>query len=155
MSIGQNMRALRKRRGLSQRQLAELCGLNGGTISSYERGVTLPRRQGAQRIARALEVPLERLTGEAVAPERSPETGGPSLYDGVLAALRELYGLVEGRTLLGEDGRSQRYYVVHRDSGQFILRERDITALARTAEASLTLLGRHMEGRAGGQSRTQ
>lgn len=150
MTIGQNIRALRKRRGLSQGQLGQLCGINGGTVSSYERGMTLPKRQAAEKIARALEVPLERLTGEACtdmpAEEKSAAAGVP-LYDGVLLALGELYGPVEGRTLLGENGRFQRYYVVHQPSGRFILREGDIAALARMARASLALLGRHIERR--------
>lgn len=40
MTIGQNIRAIRKKRGLTQGRLGQLCGMTGGAISSYENGVT-------------------------------------------------------------------------------------------------------------------
>ncbi|MCI9057806.1 MAG: helix-turn-helix transcriptional regulator, partial [Oscillospiraceae bacterium] len=36
MTIGQNIRALRKKKGLTQAQLGGLCGISGGAVGSYE-----------------------------------------------------------------------------------------------------------------------
>lgn len=143
MTIGQNIRACRKRRGLTQRELAALCGLSGGVISSYENGATTPRRKELERVARALEVPAERLAGgEAASP--APGAGDSALYGGILSLLRQLYGGVEGRAVLGEDGRCRRYYVVRQGSGSFVLYEEDIAALARSARDSMAPLAAHL-----------
>jgi transcriptional regulator with XRE-family HTH domain len=56
--IGPKLRALRKRRGLSLRALAELCGLSVNTISLVERGKTSPSVATLHRLATALGVSL-------------------------------------------------------------------------------------------------
>ena len=56
MTIGQNIRAIRKKRGLTQGRLGQLCGMTGGAISSYENGVTVPKRRVVERIAQALSL---------------------------------------------------------------------------------------------------
>lgn len=56
MTIGQTIRALRKKAGLTQNQLGALCGITGGAVSSYENGVTTPKRRTAEKIAAALGV---------------------------------------------------------------------------------------------------
>lgn len=38
--IGEKIRALRMRQGLSQEQLAEVCGVSRQAISKWERGVS-------------------------------------------------------------------------------------------------------------------
>jgi transcriptional regulator with XRE-family HTH domain len=56
--IGPKLRALRKRRGLSLRALAELCGLSVNTISLVERGKTSPSVATLHRLATALGVSM-------------------------------------------------------------------------------------------------
>ena len=56
--IGPRLRALRKRRGLSLRALAELCGLSVNTISLVERGKTSPSVATLHRLATALGVSM-------------------------------------------------------------------------------------------------
>ena len=46
--------ALRERRGLSQAELAKICGIDQGDISRIERGATSPTARTLQRIADAL-----------------------------------------------------------------------------------------------------
>lgn len=148
MTIGQNIRALRKQRGLTQAQLGAQCGLSGASIGSYEKGGTLPKRRTVERLASALGVPPERLTGGGpVPPAPSPR---PALYDGVLAALKELYGAVEGRVVLGRDGASRRYYIVRSVPDSFVLYEQDIAAIARSARASMSPLVERLGGGARG-----
>ena len=50
MTIGQNIRALRKKKGLTQAQLGGLCGISGGAVGSYENGITVPKRRGADAV---------------------------------------------------------------------------------------------------------
>jgi len=50
--------ALRERHGLTQRELAERCGIDQGDISRIERGSTSPTARTLQRIADALDADL-------------------------------------------------------------------------------------------------
>ena len=61
MTIGQNIRALRKKKGLTQARLGALCGISGGAIGSYENSITTPKRRVVEKIAHALDVPAERI----------------------------------------------------------------------------------------------
>lgn len=148
MTIGQNIRALRKKRGLTQGRLGELCGITGGAISSYENGVTVPRRRVVEKIARALDVPPDKLTRGSVPDLEpgpcAPQTSDALLHDGVLTLLKELYGIVEGRIIMGENGASRKYYVVRQAPGDFVLYESDINAIVRTAKASMSPLMAYM-----------
>ena len=143
MTIGQNIRAIRKKRGLTQGRLGQLCGMTGGAISSYENGVTVPKRRVVERIAQALDVPVDKLTLGAVpalepANPAAAQTSDALLYDGVLTLLKELYGVVEGRIILGENGASRRYYVVRQVPEDFVLYDSDISAIVRSAKASMS-----------------
>ena len=51
----------RKMRGLTQKELAEKCGLATGTIQQYELGKRNPKIEQLQKISSALGVPLEYL----------------------------------------------------------------------------------------------
>lgn len=140
MTIGQNLRALRKKRGLTQQQLGRLCGITGGAVSSYENGVTVPRRRVVEQLARALDVPVDRLTQNDL-PSLTPQPLQESdalLYDGVLAVLKQLYGIVEGRVIVGGNGAQKKYYLVRGVPGDFVLYDRDIAAIVRSAKASMS-----------------
>lgn len=140
MTTGQRIRAWRKRRGLTQNQLGQLCGVSGAAIGSYEKGATIPKWRVVEKIAIALDLPVERLTEAGPAlPDPTP-SGEVLLYDGVLSALRELYGAVEGRMIMGENGAGRRYYVVRGAPDSFVLYERDIAAIAQSARASISPL---------------
>jgi transcriptional regulator with XRE-family HTH domain len=54
--------ALREAAGLSQRQLAELVGIGGGTMSQLESGTNQPSAETAHRIADALGVDFAAIT---------------------------------------------------------------------------------------------
>lgn len=54
--VGPRVRALRERRGLSMRALAELCELSPNAISLIERGITSPNVSTLHRLAGALQV---------------------------------------------------------------------------------------------------
>jgi transcriptional regulator with XRE-family HTH domain len=65
----------RRRRGLSQEELAEAAGLSLRTVQRLEKGERLPRGYTLQALARTLELPVEALT--AAAPEAAPAAEPP------------------------------------------------------------------------------
>lgn len=58
MSIGENIKIYRKKRGLTQEQLAKLSGLSKNAIYNYENNKRTPSVDIANKIANALEVSL-------------------------------------------------------------------------------------------------
>ena len=60
-SVENNVCEMRMRRGLTQTQLAELCGVARQSIISIEKGRFQPGIDTALRISRALGAPLEHI----------------------------------------------------------------------------------------------
>lgn len=54
MTIGENIRKIRKQQGLTQKELAELAGLNEVTIRSYEAGKFKPKLENIKKLSKAL-----------------------------------------------------------------------------------------------------
>lgn len=61
MTVGQNIRAIRKERGLTQNQLGELCGIKEANIRKYELGKANPKIETIEKIAKALGVPIVKI----------------------------------------------------------------------------------------------
>lgn len=62
--FGQRVRTIRLKQGLSQGDISKRLGAHRSYISSIERGVRNPSLKVIQRIAKALEVPMEKLLKE-------------------------------------------------------------------------------------------
>lgn len=58
MNIGDNMRNIRKRKGMTLQQLADILGCSQQNISQYESGKRTPKLETLQKMAAALEVSL-------------------------------------------------------------------------------------------------
>lgn len=56
LSTGERIKILRTRKGLKQKELAELCGMSESQIGQYENGIRNPKYQTLEKIANALEV---------------------------------------------------------------------------------------------------
>ena len=54
--VGKKIRAYREFRGFSQIQLAELSGINVGTIRKYELGIRNPKPEQLEKIANSLKI---------------------------------------------------------------------------------------------------
>lgn len=67
--LGDNIRTARKRRGMTQEQLAPLIGVEQATLARYERGTVAPSINRLRKIALALAIELEELTD---LPDESP-----------------------------------------------------------------------------------
>lgn len=56
MTIGENIRYYRKEKGLTQKELGNMCGINEVQIRRYELGGSNPKLETIQKIAKALNV---------------------------------------------------------------------------------------------------
>lgn len=63
IDAGAKIREVRKSRGMSQDELAELANLNRVTVTKYEAGRVEPGAQALVRIADALDVSVDELLG--------------------------------------------------------------------------------------------
>jgi len=62
MTVGERIRSTRKSRGMTQKQLGELCGINEANIRKYELGNQNPKIETLSKIAKALNVPIATLS---------------------------------------------------------------------------------------------
>jgi transcriptional regulator with XRE-family HTH domain len=65
MNFGPRLRALRLRAGLTQAELAKRADILPHSVYRYEAGRTKPGTDIAQRLAKALRIPLEEFLGHA------------------------------------------------------------------------------------------
>lgn len=59
--IGVRIKTLRKKRGMTQQELAFLCNFEKSNMSRIEKGKTNPTILTLQKISKALKVPIEDL----------------------------------------------------------------------------------------------
>lgn len=78
MTIGENLKRLRKEKKLTQKQLGHLCGMADSAIRRYELGKSHPKIQTLHKIAKGLDIPVHTLV-EGCGPEYrlSPRTDTP------------------------------------------------------------------------------
>ncbi|WP_291730324.1 helix-turn-helix transcriptional regulator [Leisingera sp. F5] len=77
--LGQSIRSIRKGKGLSLTQLAQLTGASVSALSTIETGTRDARASTLYRIAKALHVPVADLFGASQ--EAAPQTGTAAGYD--------------------------------------------------------------------------
>lgn len=63
MAVNDNIKRIRKEKGLTQKKLGELCGIAEPTIRRYEAGSLKPKLETIEKIANALEVSSYELQG--------------------------------------------------------------------------------------------
>ncbi len=112
MLIGQRIRALRERKGLSQGDLEKASGLLRCYISRVEHCHTVPSLETLEKFAAALDIPLYRLFYEGEEPPLTPNlTPRPTLEELAEepgAGGLEAKFLVKLRKLLGRMTESER-----------------------------------------------
>ncbi len=69
--FGRTLTALRRARGLYQKELAARARLHVSTISKYERGAITPRAEALRRLSEILETSIDALAGSTTANDRS------------------------------------------------------------------------------------
>lgn len=75
--FGQRLAAARKRKGLSQTELAARLNTTRGAIDYYERRAVNPTLDVIQQVAEALAVPVTELLGTEAAPPQTRAKPGP------------------------------------------------------------------------------
>ena len=73
MMLGDNIKVLRKQRGLSQEMLAQQLGVVRQTVSKWEKGLSVPDAELLNRLSELWEVPVSTLLGSQV-PETLPDS---------------------------------------------------------------------------------
>ncbi len=64
--LGENLKALRKQKGMSQEVMAQQLNVVRQTVSKWEQGLSVPDAQMLTRIAELFEVPVSSLLGESI-----------------------------------------------------------------------------------------
>lgn len=68
-TLGSDLRALRKSRGMTLETLAQACDKSVGWLSQIERNMTAPRARDLNKISKILNVPLSLFSGPQDAPQ--------------------------------------------------------------------------------------
>ena len=87
--LSENLRKIRKSKGLSQGELASKINVVRQTISKWEQGLSVPDSEMLIRIAEALDTPVNVLLGETDA--SAPENSDLKILAAKLELLNELY----------------------------------------------------------------
>lgn len=76
MSIGENLKRLRREKGLKQQDLAKLSGISGGYISKIESGIADPGYSHIKKLVIALDTTADELIFDETEKEPSDELKG-------------------------------------------------------------------------------
>ena len=81
MTIGENIRRIRSKAGLTQEEFGKIAGVSGMAVSQWENGRAVPRMGAVERIASSLRIPKASIIDENVTYENSkngiPVSGMP------------------------------------------------------------------------------
>lgn len=69
----ENLKALRKQKGITQEDLAARLNVVRQTVSKWEKGLSVPDSELLIRLAEALEVPVSQLLGFKIEAEEKPD----------------------------------------------------------------------------------
>ena len=70
MTIGENIRRIRLKAGLTQEEFGKIAGVSGMAVSQWENGRAVPRMGAVERIASSLRIPKASIIDESVAYDR-------------------------------------------------------------------------------------
>lgn len=73
MNLGNAIKQLRKYRNLSQKQLADLCGISANALCSIENNASFPAKSTFDKICKALDMPSAYIFLFAISPDDIPE----------------------------------------------------------------------------------
>jgi len=75
MNIGENIKIIRTSKGLTQKELAEKLGKTPQYVSKIENNISSPNVKTIDKIAMALNVPIEDITGKTPKLDQSKDFG--------------------------------------------------------------------------------
>lgn len=92
MTIGEKIRTLRTKKGLTQKQLGDLCGMADSAIRRYENGRANPKIETLQRIAAALDVKIYYSEdGKPCFLDKILESTGEKAFKSIIANQKDIY----------------------------------------------------------------
>lgn len=150
MTVGENIKRIRKEKGLTQKQLGELCGMNEANVRKYELGKANPKIETVDRIASALGVRIIDIMEQFTMGEYKNTSEYQKLEKsvqaekGIISLLIDIYGKVEDKEIDWQYG-SGHYYLIGEGENQFILYDGDIDTLYESTKASIPALVERMK----------
>ena len=144
MTIGENIKKIRKERGITQKQSGDRCNINEANIRKYENGKQNPKKETIQKIADALGVHYFELDEYALKQEldsiEKPKfdlDNRAIIINGIIAMLKEIYGNVQKKDIQGKYGKTF-YYLVGMGNDSFVLHDSDIDKLFDYSKTSIS-----------------
>jgi transcriptional regulator with XRE-family HTH domain len=117
-SYGQRLRALRKDRGMTQRQLQAASGVAQALISRYERGVVMPEEANARALDLGLGQAVAEYAPAVIEPPRPGRGRDATLSEAEIVRRYQLLRRFEdGRLRPGEELPERRMFRIWRGSG--------------------------------------
>lgn len=152
MTVGENIKRIRKEKGLTQKKLGELCNppISESNIRKYENGKQNAKIETVDRIASALGVRVIDIMEEYTFTEYKTTSEFQRLEKevnaekGIISILTDIYGKVEDKTVSGNYFDSN-YYLIGEGERQFILYDGDIKALYESAKSFIIPLVERMK----------
>ena len=71
--FGENLKTLRKNKGITQEELAARLNIVRQTVSKWEKGQSVPDSEMLVRLAEIFEVPVSQLLGGPIEPDAQPD----------------------------------------------------------------------------------
>jgi len=134
LMLGQKLRLLRRRAGMTQEQLARLLAISPATVSYYEKGLIVPPLEKLKQIANIFSISVSELLEDGIALSFVRSTAPPSyrelpVYDGAEAGCKGKFpDQAEVVEVISVPGPSKAQYgvIVYGDSMEPEIRNRDI-----------------------------
>ena len=104
MKFDERLKNARENAGITQSQLASLTGVSSRMIQKYEGGISRPRLNVAEKIATALNIPVNQLLGETeMLIAQAHEKHGTRGAKQAMELMDEVTGLFAGGEMAEED----------------------------------------------------
>ena len=72
MNVGDAIKNIRKKKGLTQKELAQRCGLSANAMCAIEKNESIPTRESIDNICKAMDIPTSYLLFFSVTEEEIP-----------------------------------------------------------------------------------
>lgn len=142
MPTGTKIKEIRKRKGLTQKQLGDLCGIADANIRKYENGKQNPKIETLQKIADALGVSIIDLTDNiSISEYKQTDEYKSALQaqdtlNSVAMILKAIYGNFETKYVEEEWG-ACLYYLVGTGENSFILHDGVLETIYEYMQSSI------------------
>ena len=124
MSIGENIKKKRIQKGLTQKQLGELCGMADSAIRRYENGRANPKYETLEKIAAALGTHALILNDSISEKHANDILTESSPFSALASLIRNIYGHFDEKQVYVEGTGKAYYYLIQKNGKKFALSEK-------------------------------